>query len=59
MSEEIKRICQAGTGLTHKQGRKVFKQLKTNPEVCETCDIKPCVFAEYLWGKSPQVQEMP
>lgn len=47
---EIKRIC-TSKPLDHSTARKVLKQLKTNPEVCEECRIKPCVFALYLWGK--------
>ena len=45
----IKRIC-TNEKLDHSTARKVLKQLKTNPEVCENCKIKPCVFALYLWG---------
>ncbi len=35
---------------THKKASKILKQLKENPEVCETCGIKPCTFGKYVWG---------
>ena len=44
-----KRIC-TSQKLDHSTARKVLKQLKTNPEVCEKCKIKPCIFTLYLWG---------
>lgn len=47
----VDRICQKGMVATHVIGAKILEQLKTNPEVCEGCDVKPCVFAVYLWGK--------
>lgn len=47
---ELKRIC-TNQPLTHSEARKVLKQLKINPEVCEKCDINPCVLAMYIWGK--------
>ena len=46
---KVKRIC-TNHSLTHSEAQKVLKQLKTNPEVCEECNIKPCVFAIYIWG---------
>ena len=47
----IKKICQDNKFPTHEEARKIIKQLKTNPEVCEKCNIKPCKLANYLWGK--------
>lgn len=47
---KVKRICTSGN-LSHLEARKVLNQLKTNPEVCDECDIKPCVLAKYLWGE--------
>ena len=56
---EAKRICQDGKSLTHKQARKVLKQLQINPEVCDSCDIKPCVFGSYMYGKLMRQNEKP
>ena len=36
---------------THSEARKIVKQLKTNPEVCDGCKIKPCTYAIYLYGR--------
>jgi hypothetical protein len=48
---ETKRICHENQQLTHEEARKVYQQLKLHPEVCDNCTIKPCVFAEYVYGK--------
>ena len=45
-----KRICKKEMKVTHAEGRAILHQLKRNPEVCENCKIKPCVFALYLYG---------
>lgn len=44
-----KRICNKAIP-THKKAGKILKQLKTHPEVCEKCKIKPCSFAVYIYG---------
>ena len=53
----IKR-CRKNHPLTHKEAAALLKLLKTNPEVCEGCDIKPCLLAGYIFGKLEQSQEM-
>lgn len=47
---QVKRICTSRFP-THAEARKILKQLKTNPEVCDECNIKPCTMALYLFGK--------
>ena len=46
----IKHLCKNGIIPNHKEVRKILKQLKTNPEVCENCKIKSCVLVKYIWG---------
>ena len=48
---EINRICHKDKQLNHQEAVKVYKQLRMHPEVCDDCDIKPCIFAEYMYGK--------
>ena len=45
----IKRLCKKRVP-THSEASKILKQLERNPEVCETCKIRPCSFALYVWG---------
>lgn len=47
---KVKRIC-TKQNLNHSKARKVHRQLQTNPEICDECDIKPCVFAKYMYEK--------
>lgn len=46
---KVKRIC-TKQKLDHFMAKKVIKQLKTNPEVCDECKIKPCVLMVYVYG---------
>ncbi len=46
-----KRICTKNP-LSHSEAAKVIKQLKRSPEVCDHCDIEPCVMAIYVFGKA-------
>lgn len=36
---------------SHAEASKILQQLKTNPEVCDDCKIKPCTYALFLYGK--------
>jgi len=36
---------------THKEAALILKQLEKHPEMCENCNIKPCTFAQYVYGK--------
>jgi len=49
MSKTVKKLC-ANKMPTHKEAAKILKQLKSNPDVCEKCEIKPCTLAKYLYG---------
>jgi len=46
---KVKRLCKNGIIPNHSEAKKIIKQLKRNPEVCENCKIKPCVLGKYLW----------
>lgn len=46
---KVKRIC-TNQMLSHSDARRVVRQLRTNPEVCDECDIKPCVLSLYVYG---------
>lgn len=48
--DKVKRIC-TNQKMSHSQARKVLKQLKSNPEVCEECKINPCPLTLYVFGK--------
>ena len=48
---EVNRICHKGKQLTHQEAVRVYEQLQLHLEVCDDCDIKPCIFAEYMYGK--------
>lgn len=48
---QVKRIC-TNRIPNHSEAREALEQLRTNPEVCEKCNIKPCVLAVYIFGKS-------
>lgn len=48
---KVKRICRATNHISHSKAREVVKQLKINPEICEGCNIKPCVLAVYIFGE--------
>jgi len=45
------RLCQKDKIPNHEDAAKILKHLKTNPVICDDCEIKPCVFALYLYGK--------
>lgn len=47
----VDRICCEGRQLNHQEAIEVHKQLRVHPEVCDDCGIKPCILAEYLYGK--------
>lgn len=47
----VERICRKDKQLNHQEAREVYKQLLIYLEVCDDCDIKSCVFAEYMYGK--------
>ncbi len=49
MVTKVKRIC-TYEKLDHATAGKVLIQLRTHPEVCNYCRIKPCVLAIYIWG---------
>jgi len=53
----LERICAEGEQLTHQEAAAVYKQLLRHPEICDDCDIKPCVFAEYMYGKLTSASE--
>ena len=48
----MKRLCKKNKIPTYKEASKILSQLHTNPEVCEECQIKPCVFGLYVFGKN-------
>lgn len=53
---KVKRIC-TKQKLDYPTARKVVNQLKTNPEVCDECKIKPCVLALYIYGIKKEVEK--
>lgn len=53
----IIRLCQNGKQITHQMAVKIHQQLSLHPEVCDECSIKPCVFAEYMYGKLMKVKK--
>lgn len=46
----MKRLCKKNKVPTHKEASAIHKQLRINPEVCDNCKIKPCVYGLYIWG---------
>jgi len=48
--KKVKRLCQKDKIPNHKEASEILKQLQTNPEVCDECVIKPCIFGLYIWG---------
>jgi len=50
MKNKVKRICTDRIP-NHSEARRALKQLKENPEICESCKIEPCTLAIYIWGK--------
>jgi len=44
------KICTESKLLDATTAEEVIKQLKTNPEVCEKCTIKPCRLVMYVFG---------
>ena len=55
---KVKRLCKKGKLPTYNEAHKIHHQLTVNPEVCETCKIKPCVYALYIWGSKIQLQSL-
>ena len=53
IKNKVKRICTARIP-NHSKARKALRQLKTNPEVCEECNIEPCTLALYIWSKADE-----
>ena len=53
----MKRLCKKGKIPTHKEASGIHRQLSTNPEVCENCKIKPCVYGLYVWGDKKTLLE--
>jgi hypothetical protein len=44
----MKRICKKGMKVTPEIFAKVNSQLKKHPEVCEGCDVIPCIIAKEI-----------
>ena len=55
---KIKRLCKKGKLPTHNEAAQILKQLGTNPEVCETCKIRPCVYGLYVFSSKEQLQAL-
>lgn len=54
----MKRLCEKDKLPNHKEASKILKQLGVNPEVCDGCKIKPCIYGLYLWGTKKQILEI-
>ena len=51
-----KRLCTKEIP-SHEEASKIHKQLTINPEVCESCKIKPCTYGLYVFGSKERIAE--
>ena len=52
----VKRLC-TNKLPTHAEASQIGAQLKTNPEICEDCSIRPCTYSLYVYGGKELIEE--